>query len=280
MLNMMNELMTNPLFQSALAPLLVALITAALLRPLGGMWAGLGFAFGYAASVYFTTGFQLFPLTSTRKILLLAAVAVLLGVVLDHVWRSRRLVPWVLAVVAVAAGVWVIWPVLKRAEGWDIGLLLLAPVYVAWLIAWADGLRDKAIPASTAALALGVGTGVSAVLGASALLGQLGGAIGAAAGAMLMWTAFDKRFRLGRSFILPVAMLAALIGIASVIYAGMSAYALLPLALIPLAARIPVKASWHRLLRVSLTLAYSVIPAFIAIAISWQIAQSVEPSLY
>ncbi len=277
---MMNELLANPLFQSALAPLVVALAAGVLLRPLGGRWAGLGFAFGYATSWYFTAGFQLFPLTSTRKILLLAGGAVILGVLLDHNRRSRRAVPWVLAVLAAAATVWVIWPVLKRTEGTEFWLMLSSTVYAVWLVVWFDGLRDKQLAASTAAISLGVGTSISAVLGASALLGQLGGAIGAAAGAMLVLLIFVKRTEVGSSFVLPVAILGALIGISAVIYAGLSWYPLIALALIPLAVRLPVKTEWNRFIQASVLTGYSAIPAAITIAITWQISQTVEPSLY
>jgi len=277
---MMNELLNNPFFQSALAPLVVALATGVLLRLLGGRWAGLGFTLGYAASWYYTTGFQLFPLTSTRKILVLAGGAVVLGIFLDHYRLTRRALPWVLAVLAAAATVWVIWPVLKRSEGMELWSMLLCTVYVAWMVLMFERLRDRQLAASTAAISLGVGTGISAVLGASALLGQLGGAIGAAAGALLVLLLFVKRAELGASFVLPVAVLAGLIGISAVVYAGLSWYTLLPLALVPLAVHLPVKADWNRYIQAVVLSGYSVIPAIMAIVIAWQSSLSVEPSLY
>lgn len=277
---MMNELANNPLFQSALAPFVVALVTGYLLRPLGSKWVGLGFVLGYGASVYFTAGFQLFPLTSTRKIELLAVGAVLVGVLLDHYKYARRPVPWVLAMLAIAAAVWVIFPVLKRAEGLDFWLMLFSPVYVAWMVVGFDLLRNKPVAASTAAVSVGVGTSISAVLGASALLGQLGGAIGAAAGAIFVLVLFVKRVEIGSSFTLPVALLAALLGISAVIYAGLSWYALVPLALIPLATYLPVNTNWNRFIQAIVLAGYSAIPAAVAIAVTWKIAQAVEPSLY
>lgn len=276
----MNELFNNPLFQSALAPLTVALLSGALLRPLGGTWAGLGFALGYATSVYFTTGFQVLPLTSTRKIMLLALAAIAIGVLLDQLKYSRRLVPWALAVMAAGAATWVIWPVLKRAEGMELWLLSLSTVYAAWIVGWFDGLRNQQLVATTSAVSLGVSTGVSAVLGASALLGQLGGAIAAAAGALVVLQLFLKRIVIGRSFVLPIAVLASLIGIAAVIYAGMSWYVLIPLALIPLTARLPVNQNWNQFVQAIALTGYSAVPATIAILIIWQISKAVEPSLY
>jgi len=277
---MMNELVNNPLFQSALAPFIVALVAGLLLRPFGQKWAGIGFVAGYAVSIYFTTGFQLFPLTSTRKIVLLGLGAAVIGVALDYCKYSRRPVSWVLAILAMAAAVWVITPVLMRAEGLDFWLMLLSPIFVAWMVLGFDRLRDRPLAASTAAVSVGVGTGISAVLGASALLGQLGGAVGAAAGAMVVLMLFVKRADLGSSFTLPVALLAALIGIAAVIYAGLHWFSLVPLALIPVAAHLPANTNWNRFIQTIVLAGYSVIPAAIAIAVTWRIAQSVEPSLY
>jgi len=278
--SMMNEILQNPLFQSALAPLVVALATGTLLRPFGGKWAGLGFALGYAVSVYFTTGFQLFPLTSTRKIILLALGAVIIGALLDQFKYSRRYVPWVLVVLATVASGWVIWPVLKRAEGMELLLMSLVAVYAAWLVGWFDGLRNKQLAATSAAVSLGVGTGISAVLGASALLGQLGGAIGAAAGAMIVLQLFMSRIEVGRSFVLSAALLASLIGIAAVIYAGLPWYVLIPLAFIPVTARLPVKNDWNRFIQAFVLVSYTAVPAAIAVLIAWQMTQTVEPSLY
>ena len=276
----MNELINNPLFQSALTPFVVALTSGALLKSMGNSWAGLGFALGYTASIYFTTGFQLLPLTSTRKIVLLALIALAIGVLLDQLKYSHRFVPWALAVIAAGAATWVIWPVLKRAEGMEFWLLSLSTVYTAWMVGWIDSLRNQQLAATTSAVSLGVSTGVSAVLGASALLGQLGGAIAAAAGALIMLQLFLKRIIVGRSFVLPVAMLASLIGIAAVIYAGMSWYALIPLALIPLAARLPTNKNWNQFIQAIVLTSYTAVPATIAILIIWQISKAVEPSLY
>ncbi len=277
----MNDLINNPVFQSALLPLVVAFVAGWLLRPLGWLWAGLGFAIAYAASVFVTAGFQFFPLTSTRKIFLLGAAAVLIGLLLDWSKLSRRYVPWLLAALGVAATVWVIWPLLKRQEGLAFWIMLSATsFYVAWVIVWFEALQNKSMRASTAAVALGVGTGIIAVLGASALLGQLGSAIGAAAGAFVLLLLFFNRVSLGSSFTLPVATLSALIGIAAVVYAGLTWYALIPIAIIPLAARIPVKEHWNKYIKAIVMSSYTLVFSVVAIAITWQIAQTAEQSLY
>ena len=71
----MNELLTNPAFQSGVAPFFVALIISAVLqRTMGWFWAGFGLIAAFLVNVFFTTGFEMTPLTSTRKIVLLGIV--------------------------------------------------------------------------------------------------------------------------------------------------------------------------------------------------------------
>ena len=90
-------------------------------------------------------------------------------------------------------------------------------------------------------MALGLGTGGSALLGASALLGQFGLALGAAASAyLLLQTITNSRLPCGRSFTLPLSLIAGLIGCLTVLTAQLPWYALFMLAIIPLAAKIPV----------------------------------------
>ena len=72
----MNDLLANPAIQSGIIPFLIALIAAWGLRRLGWVWSGLGFAIAYYVSVYLAAGFQLTPLTSTRKILILGMAAI------------------------------------------------------------------------------------------------------------------------------------------------------------------------------------------------------------
>src|SRR5690606_29548187 len=102
----MNELLDNPLVQSAIVPFVVAFIAAWALRSAGGLAAGLGFALAYAASAWLVMGLQFTPLTSTRKIVLAGGGAVMVGLAMEAVLRQHRLRPWLLAAAAAGVALW------------------------------------------------------------------------------------------------------------------------------------------------------------------------------
>ena len=146
--------------------------------------------------------------------------------------------------------------------------------FAAWLVAWAEALRGQANRAASAAFALGLGISISAVLGASALLGQLSGTMAAAAAAFLLLLILKQPVNLGSSFSFPMALLAALIGVSAMTYSGLTWYSLIPLTLIPLASRIPVRENWHPSLKTIITTLYPLPLAAISIYITWQLDAS------
>lgn len=268
----MEELTTNPFFQSGILPFTTALIIGLMLRPLGWYWSGLGLAVAYLVAIYFITGYQLTPLTSTRKIFLLAGTAVVLGLIIDALPKKwQRYLPCLIAITAAAASVWIIWPLLKRLDGQEYWLMIAASVgFAAWSITLTESLRDQSYRAVSTAFCFGLGLSISAMLGASALLGQLAGVMAAAAGAYLLLLLFKVPISVGSNFSFTAATFAALIGISAVTYADLAWYALIPLALIPLAARLPVKESWHPSLKTIVTTLYPLPLALISIYITWQ----------
>ena len=271
----MNDLLANPAVQSGLIPLLVALPTAWLLSRLGWLWAGLGFALGYYCSVYLTAGFDLTPLTSTRKILLLGAGATVLGVLIDLYPGKRRVIPGLLLLLGAGATLWLIWPLTGRSTGAALWWLLVPSMfYTGWLVVTFYGLRRETSAVAVAALTLGLGTGVSALLGASALLGQLGSAIASAAGAFVLLLMFMGGLRLGSSFALPAGLLGGLIGISAVAYASLPWHSLLPLALIPVTASIPLAPGIGNFKRILWQCVLTLPLAGIAIFLTWRVAGS------
>jgi hypothetical protein len=265
--------MDNVLVQSAVIPLVVGLVAALALRPTGAPWAGLGFTLAFGSAAYLIAGFQLLPLTSTRKILAAAALAVLVAVVLEARVRDRRIRLWLPTAAAAAAALWVIWPVILRSEGAEAAWVALpALAYAAWLTAGVELLASRPVKAAVAALMLAVGTGVSALLGASALMGQLGGAVAAAVGAYVMVFLWRGEFAPGRTLALPATLLCALIGVAAVHYASLPWYSLAPLALIPLLARLPLPAGRSRFSAILLASIYMLPGAAAAILITWRVA--------
>lgn len=248
----MNQLLSDPVFQSAIAPFAAALIAALVLNLLGGGWSGLAVSIGFYVSTWLVAGLKLFPLTSTHKILLLGFAAAAVGIVLDLYKGPRRYLPAVLFAAGAAAALWVLWPVLTRREGSALWLMAGgAGLYAGWVLAVGNGLRARPLAAGSVALSLALGTGVSAVFGASALLGQLASSIAAGAGAFLLLGVFMSRQHAGAVLTTPVMLLCGLFGIAASVYAKLPWYSLLPLAVIAPLGYIPVredKPAWMRLL--------------------------------
>lgn len=279
----MNEMLADPLIQSAVVPFAVAFVTALLLRPLGGVASGLGFAVGFAASAYLVMGFhhtgvRFTPLTGTRKLLLAGAGAVVVGVLADLLLpRDRK--PWpraaVFAIAGIATALWLVWPRIGRLEGSALWFTLLAaPAWAAWLAAGMDDLNRRPLGLAVTALMLGIGVSVSAVLGASAQIGQIGGAIAAAAGALALLFVLRGAIAPGGGFALPAALLAALAGLSAVIFARLPWYALAPLALIPLLARLPLPASRGRFVQGLVLALYTAPATAAAILLAWQASAS------
>ena len=92
----MDEVLTNPVIQTAVVPFVVALTAGALLNRFGWYWAGLAVIIGFIACAWLIMDLKLVPLTSTRKIIMLGMIAVAAGLVLDLYAGGRRFVPYVM----------------------------------------------------------------------------------------------------------------------------------------------------------------------------------------
>ena len=277
----METLTANPLFQSGILPFAVSLVAALIMRPFGWHWAGLAFALAFAATLHFVTGFQLTPLNSTRKIILMAGGAVVVGMLIDALPKLHRYVPIVIVLISASAAIWLIWPVLKRLEGQEFWIMAGAcAAFAAWVTAWSESLRNQPTRATATAMTLGVGVSISAVLGASALLGQLGGATAAASGALILLLLLKQNLSPGSNYSFPASLTAVLISLSAITYAGLVWQALIPLVLIPLAARIPVKQSWHDSVKVIVTTLYTLPLAGTSIYITWLLTEPAGDSMY
>ena len=176
--------MQHPGFQSAVVPFGVSLV-------LGGALARTRLApvaifAGVMACVYLAVGPDLFPLNATRRIIVLTLVALGLGLVVDRL--PGRMAPpgGVRAALAgaagAAAGVWVTLAALaNRDAGEALVLGGLVGAAGAVLAVGFDRLAGRPVRAGCAALGAGLGVGAATILSASALLGQIGLALGSAA---------------------------------------------------------------------------------------------------
>ena len=266
----MQELLNHPAVQGGLAPFVAALLVAELLQRL--RLSGLAIIAGFAATVYLASDFSFEPLTASRKIVLLGLLSAGLSLPLMLLKAD-----WLRAVLAVAGGlaaVWVVQRILQQQEAaavmlWGVGCML----YAGWLVFWMDGLGDNSMRAGSAGLALGLGTGGAALFGASALLGQFGLALGAAAGAyLLIQMLTSSPLPCGRSFTLPLALVAGTSGCLAVLTAQLPWYALPVLAVIPVAAKIPLPAKQALWLQTLLLSAVTLACAAGAVYLTWRVA--------
>ncbi len=236
----MSEWLNHPALQSGLAPFLAALIVAALFDYV--RLSGLVVLAGFCTVVYLTLDFNFESLSITKKIVLsglvAGGIAPLLAMLPDHWWFVR----YVLGVAAGAVTLWVFWPVLAQKNLLDGRLLASGlTVWVVWLVVFSDFLSTQSVRAGAAGMGLGLGTGISAMLGASALLGQWGLAVGAACGAYLILQFMKNRsLSCGRTFTLPVSLLSGLLASAALLLARLPWYCLPVLAMIPLIVRLPI----------------------------------------
>lgn len=236
----MGDFLANPAVQGGLAPFVAGLAVALALQPL--RLGGLSVLAGFATCAYFVSGFQFTPLTATRKILLLSILAPLVGVVIDFAFRPTRTGALLLALAASAGALWAFWPILAQKSApaaWLLGAT--ASLSVAFMVGFGllqlagDGVR-----AGAAALGLGLGTGIAAILGATALYGLYGIALAAGAGGFLLPQMIrgGKAFA-GATFTLGAMLTGGLVGAGAMILAELPWYSLAVLAFVPVAARLP-----------------------------------------
>lgn len=269
----MTDLLASPAVQSGAVPFFVALIIALALRPLGWAWAGLSLAAGfYAAAHLIESGLDFSALNSTRKVLLLGLAAVIVGALVELLADRHRIPVFaVLALLAGAGGLWVVAPVLGRQDGMAWAMLATgAFVYPAWHAAWSAELRDDTLRYATAGWVLALATAACAIMAASARLGQLSIALGAAAGAFCLAVVLVKGVRGGALFALPAALLGALLGLVAAVFARLPWYGLAVLALVPVLARLPLPAHWPRPIRAIVLALYTIPAAALAVWLVWQ----------
>lgn len=273
----MDELLANPAIQSAVAPLVVSFAGAVVLWRASSLWQGLAILAGFLAAVFLISGISFEPLSSTGKIVLASLCLPLLALVLEY--RLKRPIPRlsVLAALAAATLVWVIWPVIQRMEIAEAvpqvaGLML----YVAWFVIIFAAWESRPERTGGAALALAIATGAAAMIGASALYGQLGFAVAAAAGGLILrWLIAPGRNGFGLATAIAVATPLALLGAGAMVFAKLPWTALPFLALVPLAAGIPVATGKSRWLRLPLITMISLLPALPALWLAWRAAGDV-----
>lgn len=268
----MQELLNDPAFQGGVAPLAVGLVIAAVLMRV--RLAGLAAAGGFLTATYLMASLGFSPLNATRKIFLLAIVAPALGMIADFVLKPNRAIGPLLAVFFALASVWVFWSVLvQRPIGEAIALGAGVAVFVLWTVGFTVAIQAEALRTGSTGLALGLGTGIGAILGASAVFGLFGIALAAGTGGFLLVAIiYGKRITGGTTLALSVSVISSLIGAGALVLANAPWWSLAMLALVPLAARLPVPErapAWLQAVVVSL---YTLAIAAAYCVLAWKLA--------
>ncbi len=292
----MQELLTNPAVQAAVAPFAVALVSALLLRRFlpGGI--GLAVIGGFFIAVLLTTGLTLQPLTATRKIIICGLVLPFILLLLDFIAvmpqsaRLKRVLRTLPALLLAAAALWIIWPVVQRQEGMAIWVMAAPVMLYAAVITYgaaALGRAQKQVFSAQAAsaLILAMGTGATTLIAASALYSQLAFAVSAATGAVIvvgLLGSVEKPARLGMLAVYAAAVPVTLLAAAATVYAQLPVLVLLCLALVPLFAWLllfkPFKLikSQQRWLALIVASLWASIPVLPAIWLAWRAAGPVS----
>jgi hypothetical protein len=265
----MDELLNHPAIQAAAAPFVAGLIAAGLLYR--ARLGGLAVIAGFATAVAMISGFNFTPLTATRKIVLLGLLSPLAGIAVDMAFRPNRWVNIALALAAAAASLWVFWAVLVQKEFADaLRLGAITAIATGAIALLTLSLAGKPVRAASAGLALGLGSGICAVLAASALYGQYGIATGAACGAfLLLQMMLGRGVAAGATFALTAALLTGLFGAAAMLLASLPWYALALLVLIPVGARVPLPRQAPVWLQAILASICAMLPALAAFYLTW-----------
>jgi hypothetical protein len=280
----MDSLISHPAIQSGIIPFIVGLVVTVIFGKTKPLLMGLAAVAAFITTVMLVTGFDLSPLTSTKKIILIAYLAALLGLIVDlggeKIASYRKYAPGVFALMAVIAVLWVIWPVISRESTENpFGIAAGLSVYVAWMVSGISILDRKKAQISATVFAIAMGTAIVSIIGATALYGQLAAPFAAATGAWLLFYLYDSQKAIfPTSFFLVASVTCALLGAAATVYATLPWLTLALFALIPLAVHIPIKqgnALWLQVLK-------SYVAALIPVisAIWYTVQQSADSSYY
>jgi hypothetical protein len=291
----MQDLLTNPAVQAAVAPFVVALVIVLALRGISLYWLGLAIIGGLLTTVMLTTGLSFQPLTSTRKIILGSVCLPFTVPLMESLMarlpatakRWQAIITILVPVVPVVAMVnWIIWPVLRRqeiSEAWPMLAavsLYVSAISVVFLMLARVKLPEKSATQGASALMLGLGTGVTSLIAASALYAQLAFAVSAAVGSLILIT-FFARSRAGLGHLSSFSLFAvgvplALLGASATVYAQLPVWVLLCLVTVPLFAWRPainIERPWLRLISANFQ---ALLPVIVATWLAWKIAGPVS----
>lgn len=226
------SLFANPLVQSAVLPLLVAVVATALLRLVGGagrgpLLAGAAIALGFLAAYLTIAGVPLWPpRASDQKLAYVVVAGVFLGLLLD-IMRPPEL--WQRAGIVLAAAVAVLWLAEPRLRSPETAMLVR--VALLWLgvsvaLLRLSGMRARGSDAGATLLVVAAGLAPIAFFGASISVAQYAGALAAATGGFLLWSWPLSHYRFGQAGVLGAGGVLAAVVVIMALYTRASTMAL------------------------------------------------------
>jgi hypothetical protein len=226
----------HPLVASALAPLVVSLVAAGLIRAAGGADAGRRSACAAIGIAVFVATLLILgspswpPVSVGQKLPYLIAVATLAGIALDAGRKRTRSTDLPAVIVSVASVAWMAWPQLVQGRVTAIAAAVVVALVMAAICMRLASLRDDgAIPLVMLVVA-GLGLAGIAFVGASLALAQFGAALAAAAGGFALWNWPRARFPFGAAGLLVSAAALATLATLIVLATGARPWALVPIA--------------------------------------------------
>lgn len=233
-----------PIVYAGLAPFLAGLLVALVLYPL--RVDGLAAVAGFCVTAWLLGELQFPPSSALGKLVLVVLAAAALGLLADFTFRSARTTAYVLGIVFALAALWVFLPALRQKAAMQMFIAGGGvAIVVAWTVAWTATLHADSVRAGAVGLGLGLGAGVSALMTASAVIAYLGIGLGAACGGFLMvQMIFNRRVDAGLVFCLTAGLAGALVAAGALLLGRLGWIEVAILALVPLAARLPVPPRW------------------------------------
>ncbi len=196
----MSQWLADPIFQSVVAPLLVAAVLT------GGLGFGLGktigpriaaaaIPIGFLVSYWATVGWPAFPpVASNQKIVYLILFGAVIGVMFDLVQRAD-LMRWLGPVVwSGAIAGWMGWRMITTPS--IPGLATISALWLAGaIVLYASRVTrgSGSVPAVMLLIAA-IGVSLIALIGSSASFAQLSGGLAAATGGFMLWNWPKSRF--------------------------------------------------------------------------------------
>lgn len=267
----------NPAIQSAAAPLLLALIFLVVLRRIRTWSEPVTVLASFLMTTYLIMGISFQPLTSTRKVVLLALLFFILAVVVQNLKIKKNLLLALVAATGIVAACWVIWPWISRQE-WTL-IISVAVGITAFIIANCAGLTKAATQRKKFLAVAGIfalSSSFASIVGATASLGQMSMAL-----AMPFFVAFalDWFKPVPNADMQPLFIVfcvpASILAINSVVFAQVPWYVLFSLSLIPLSAFFTLPKSVDNRYKLLAEIIISAVPGVLAILLTWNSEGSV-----